>query len=217
MPGVIAYGTTREGPVAAVRASSQWHEPVEIRRRSGALASLALDAPACYCRGMAFEPDIIVTGPESADIALVVEVKANVRDLENSERQLKRFMVAMQCPVGLLVTPQRLWLYRDRYLSSSEDSIERVGEFLIEDILDFEQSGGGGKDELAFERLVQSWLEGLGTESGLHELPVELRRAVELYIAPAISQGTVRAGHPRSSLSAWWMKRVFYETNWVVS
>jgi hypothetical protein len=150
---------------------------------------------------MAFEPDIIITGPENSDIAVVVEVKTSVRNLEDSERQLKRYMTGMRCPVGLIVTPQRLWLYRDRYLSSSEDSVARVAEFDINDVLHFEQAGAGAKDPYAFERLVQAWLEGLSTETGLRELPAELRRAVQSYIAPAISEGAVRAGHPRPSAS----------------
>ena len=142
---------------------------------------------------MAFEPDIIVTGPENSEIALVVEVKTNVRGLEVSEQQLKKFMVAMRSPVGLLVTPDRLLLYRDEYLSSSEDSITKVGEFDIRNVLNFPQSG----DELALERLVQSWLEGLSTESGLRELPPEFRGAAQRFLVPAISQGAIRAGHPR--------------------
>ena len=151
---------------------------------------------------MAFEPDIIVTGPESPEIALVVEVKTNIRDLESTERQLKTYMAAMRCPVGLLVTPQHLWLYRDRYLASSEDSISRVGEFDVTSVLNFKQSDAERSDAVAFEGLVQSWLEDLATESGLRKLPSEFRRAAQLYIVPAISQGIVRAGHPRSSLSA---------------
>jgi hypothetical protein len=151
---------------------------------------------------MAFEPDIIVTDPEGSEIALVVEVKTTLHDLENSERHLKKFMVGMRSPVGLLVTPERLRLYRDRYISSSEDSITRVAEFDVRNVFNFEQGGVGRKDALAFERLVQSWLEGLSTESGLRELPAELRGAAQLYLVPAISQGAIRAGHPRSSLSA---------------
>ena len=151
---------------------------------------------------MAFKPDIIVTGSDSSDIALVVEVKTSVPDLENSERQLKEFMTAMGCPVGLLVTPQRLWLYRDRYLGTSEDSIVRIGEFDVHDVLNFEPSGVGRKSGFEFEQFVQAWLEGLGTEAGLRELPAELRRVAEWYIVPAISQGTIRAGHPRPALSA---------------
>ncbi len=151
---------------------------------------------------MAFEPDIIVAGPEGSEITLVVEAKTRLRDRQNAERQLKGFMAAMRCPVGLLVTPQRLWLYRDRYLESSEDSIAQVAEFNVENVLNFKQSADGYQDALALEGVVQSWLERLGTESGLRELPSDLRRAVELYIVPAVSQGTIRAGHPRSSLIA---------------
>jgi hypothetical protein len=151
---------------------------------------------------MAFEPDIIVTGAESSEIALVAEVKTNLRDVESSKHQLKRFMAAMRCPIGLLVTPERLWPFRDRYLSSSEDSITQVAEFDLRGVLNFEQARTGRSDELAFEQMVQSWMEGLATESGLRELPSELRPAAQLYIVPAISQGTIRAGHPRSSRSA---------------
>ena len=151
---------------------------------------------------MAFEPDIIVTGAESSEIALVAEVKTNLRDIETSKLELKKFMAAMRCPVGLLVTPERLWLFRDRYLSSSEDSITQVAEFDVKSVLNFEPARTGRADSLAFEQLVQSWLEGLATESGMRELPSELRPAAQLHIVPAISQGTVRAGHPRSSLIA---------------
>jgi len=41
---------------------------------------------------MAFEPDIVVTGPEPSEIALVVEVKTSSRSIDESERQLKRYM-----------------------------------------------------------------------------------------------------------------------------
>jgi hypothetical protein len=142
---------------------------------------------------MAFEPDIIVTGPDGSEIALVVEVKTNLRGLEISEQQLKRFMAGMLVPVGLLVTPDKLRLYRDEYLSSSEDSITKVGEFDVKGFLNSAQAGS----ERALEQLVQTWLEGLSTESGLRELSPDLRSAAQRYIVPAISQGAIRAGHPR--------------------
>jgi hypothetical protein len=142
---------------------------------------------------MAFEPDIIVSGPDGLEIALVVEVKMSVRDLEVSEQQLKRFMAGMGCPVGLLVTPEQVLLYRDEYLSSSEDSITKVGEFDAKHILNFPRA----ENALAFEGSVQSWLESMSTESGLRQLSPELRTAAQRYIVPAISQGTIRAAHPR--------------------
>jgi PD-(D/E)XK nuclease superfamily len=55
---------------------------------------------------MAFEPDIIVTGPEPAEIALVAEVKTSSRSIDDSERQLKNYMAAVSAPVGLLIAPE---------------------------------------------------------------------------------------------------------------
>jgi len=160
------------------------------------------DAREWYSEDMAFEADIIVTDPESSDIAMVVEAKTSMHDLESSERQLKRYMAGMRCPVGLIVTPEQLRLYRNRYLSSSEDTIELVGAFDVHDVLNYKRSGDGRYDAFEFEGFVQAWLEGLGSEAGLQELPAELRRAAQWYIFPAVSQGVVRAGHPRSALSA---------------
>ena len=151
---------------------------------------------------MVFEPDIIVTGPEPSEIALVVEVKTSSRVVDDSERRLKSYMAAVRSPVGLLVTPDRLRIYRDRYLPSPEDSIARVGEFDVKGLLRFDATGNAIAEGLAFERNVQSWLEALSTESGLRELPPELRRAVERYIVPALAQGSVRSGHPRSAISS---------------
>lgn len=155
-----------------------------------------------YCRQMAFEPDIIVTESEDSEIALVVEVKTAIHDFERTERELKEYMVGRRCPIGILVSPERLWLYRDRYLSSSADSVVKVTEFDVSGLLRFAPSGSGRNSALAFETEVQSWLESLSTEASLRELPAEARSAVELCIVPAISRGLVRAGHPRSSLSA---------------
>ena len=146
---------------------------------------------------MAFRPDIIVTDPDTSEITLVVEAKTSLQDIESSERQLKRYMSGTLCPVGLIVTPQQLRLYRNRYLPSSEDSIELVGAFDVHDVLNFERSGAGRNDASKFEGLVQGWLEGLSSEAGLRELPAELRRAAQWYISPAVSQGIVRAAHPR--------------------
>lgn len=151
---------------------------------------------------MAFEPDIIVTGPEPSEIALVAEVKTTSRSIDDSERQLKNYMAAVGSPVGLLVTPERLRIYRDQYLPSPGDSIVRVGDFNVKDLLRFEKIGNATADALGFERQVQSWLETLSTESGLDELTPELRRAAQMYIVPALTQGSVRSGHPRLPITA---------------
>jgi hypothetical protein len=60
--------------------------------------------------------------------------------METSKLQIKKFMAAMRCPVGLLVTPETLLLFSDRYLSSSEDSIAQVAEFDIKGVFNFERA-----------------------------------------------------------------------------
>jgi hypothetical protein len=110
-------------------------------------------------------------------------------------------MAAVSSPVGLLITPEHLWIYRDRYLSS-DDSVIRVGEFNVKGVFQFAKSGNAAADGLGFERQVQSWLETLSTESGLKQLTPELRRAAQMYIVPALTQGSVRSGHPRLPITA---------------
>jgi hypothetical protein len=151
---------------------------------------------------MAFEPDIIVTGPDSSEIALVAEVRTTSRSLDDSERQLKNYMAVVGSPVGLLVTPEHLRIYHDRYLPTPGESIVRVGEFNVRDFLRLEKSGNAGADALGFERQVQSWLETLASESGLEGLKPELRRAAQMYIVPALTHGSVRSGHPRRPVTA---------------
>src|ERR1700683_416082 len=107
---------------------------------------------------MAFAPDIIVTALEGAEIALIVAAKTSLRGPEDVERQLKTFMSNRGAPVGLLVTPERLWLYRNQYTSLSEDSIVQVGEFDVRDVLNFDPGQSEGRDEFAFERLLASSL-----------------------------------------------------------
>lgn len=146
---------------------------------------------------MAFEPDIVALGTEIQEFVLVAEVKMTIRDLKFVERQLKQYMAAMRCPVGLLITPQRLRIYRDGYKGLPEESVELVGEFDVAKVFNFTTPESSPDAAPAFQAMVQEWLDRLTTESVLRALSAELRRAVEMYIAPALSQGVVRAGHPR--------------------
>lgn len=146
---------------------------------------------------MPFGPDIIVTDPETSAVLLVAEAKTSERNVGASESALKRYMAGMRCPVGILVTPKHLRLYRDQYLGTSEDSIARVAEFDTKDALKFKISKDDRGSEYQFVQLIQAWLEGLDSEAGLRELPADLRDAAQLYIFPAVSQGVVRARRPR--------------------
>jgi hypothetical protein len=149
---------------------------------------------------MAFEPDIIVTGSDAPEIALVVKTTTDSRSVPELERQLKTFMMGMSSPLGMLVTPERLWLYRDRYLPFPNESIARIGDFDMQPVFHLEQAG---KQMAApvFEQFVQSWLEGLSTDASANGLPPDMKRAVKTYIVPAVAQGQVRAAHLRLQLT----------------
>lgn len=139
---------------------------------------------------MAFRPDILVTTPDG--ISLVVEARVTLPSPERAEEDLKQYMVGMQCPTGLLITPKRMWLYRDSYTARSPQSVQRVGEFNLTRLWD--QSPP--RQEAQFETFVQQWLEGLAKRPA-KEVSAELGAALREYILPAVTGGEVRAAHPR--------------------
>jgi hypothetical protein len=71
---------------------------------------------------MAFEPDIIISTPDGR--FMVIEAKVAKNDLPRTEEALKRYMVAMQYRFGLLITPDKGWVYRDSNSSLSSASIQ---------------------------------------------------------------------------------------------
>src|SRR5215469_1434872 len=75
---------------------------------------------------MASAPDILVTAPDSPQIFLVVEAKFTAEDLGGVESALERYMVKVGAPVGLLVTPRSIGIYRNHYTGTSEESVERI-------------------------------------------------------------------------------------------
>jgi hypothetical protein len=141
---------------------------------------------------MPFQPDIIVTVPGEPTVSLVVEAKTTLPDLGRTEDQLKQYMVLMQCPTGLLVTPERMWLYRDFYTSRSLQSVRRIADFDPKSLWDQPPPANGA----GFETFVQRWLEDLASRP-TEKLPPDLRDAIREYILPAVTTGDVRAAHPR--------------------
>ena len=137
-----------------------------------------------------FQPDIIVTGSDG--VTLVVEAKASLPNLERTEEQLRNYMLAMQCPTGILITPHRMWVYRDLY--SSPPNVERVGEFDMSGVWQRQPP----EDAASFELFVQQWLERLA-EQPTKGLPRNIAEALREFIVPAVAGGDVRAAHPRYS------------------
>ena len=139
---------------------------------------------------MAFQPDIIVTGPDG--VMLVVEAKAILPDLTHSEEQLKRYMSGMQCPTGVLITPGHIWVYRDLYTTRTPQSIQRIGDFDTKGL--WQQSPP--EEATQFEVFVQQWLERLAQQPA-QKLPPNLSGTFREYVVPAVMNGEVRAAHPR--------------------
>jgi hypothetical protein len=123
---------------------------------------------------------------------MVIEAKVDMNDLARTEEELKRYMVAMQYPFGLLITPEKGWVYRDSYSGISPLSIQRVEEF--DSIPIWRQKPP--REPLEFEAFVQRWIEDL-VEFPTQSLPPQLKDIVQGYVLPAIAYGAVKAAHPR--------------------
>jgi hypothetical protein len=137
---------------------------------------------------MTFQPDIIVSGPDG--LTLVVDAETSLPNLEQTEEQLVRYMLGMHCPAGILVTPNRMRLYRDLY--ASPPSVELVGEFDTQVL--WRQRPP--EDASSFELFVQQWLENLA-QLPTKDLPRNVAEALREYILPAVTSGEVHAAHPR--------------------
>jgi hypothetical protein len=139
---------------------------------------------------MAFQPDILINTSDGR--VMVVEAKLKVHDLARTQEALKQYMVGMQYPFGLLITPKKGWVYRDSYSGLASSSVTQVEEFDSTKLWHHSPP----QRELEFEAFVQQWLESL-TDFPMETLPPKLREIVQSYLVPAIANGEVRAAHPR--------------------
>jgi hypothetical protein len=155
---------------------------------------------------MPFSPDIIVTRDGGSRILLVAEAR-RTKIRGEDESKLKFYMTQMRCPTGLLVTPETIGIFRDRYTGHSEESVERVGEFTAPgnwQIFKAPHHGSQTSDshvEERFEEAVRSWLEDLSSSpsGNFAEIPKDTREALAEFVIPALAEGVIRAGGPRFS------------------
>jgi hypothetical protein len=142
---------------------------------------------------MPFEPDIIVTAGDPPESLLVVQVVASDADLGRVESELKRYMFGMQFPVGLVITPETVRVYRDSYTSYAPESVVKVDEFsLPEELRSASRSPGPW-----FERAVVYWLEDLQALFRRSSDPQGVRESLLMHVRPAIVGGKVRISHPQ--------------------
>jgi hypothetical protein len=135
----------------------------------------------------------------------VVTVGRDEADRYYVEDSLKQYMLATNCPVGLLVVPNRIWIYRNRYRSTPERSIEIIGPFLHyswpKDSLPRGFADTNPQAVRAsldpFVQEVRRWLDSFQSPGALNALNADLRSAVSEYLLPVLTEDQVRAGVPR--------------------
>jgi len=123
----------------------------------------------------------------------VVEAKTSIGNLTATEEELKRYMSGMNCSTGALITPERMWLYRDQFTSMSPESVHRIGEFDMAGIWQQQPP----TDPTSFELFVQQWLELVAYQAVVNP-PRYLPQAMRDYIVPAVVGADIRAAHPRT-------------------
>ncbi|HYO58046.1 hypothetical protein [Archangium sp.] len=143
--------------------------------------------------GAVFSPDVIVRANDRPDVRLAVEVKVGQVDLDEVARQLRDYMSAVACPLGLLVTPRQTHVYQETY-SDTSDSIR---EFAVVETPVLIGARGIGENALELERAVRRWLETMVRHPG-----VPLHRAgevarVEDHLLPAMVDAEVTVTGPR--------------------
>src|SRR5436305_3357344 len=154
---------------------------------------------------MASYPDILVTSADSPQTLIAVEARLDRKALENAIPRLRHYMVKMSCPVGLLILPDELYIYRNRYTGTEENAIEQIGRYKVEA---FQQFVGIAAEHVSkargrlFESYVQQWLEHLPKSDDIRRLAPDLKDALETYVVPALESGVVRAAGPREQWSS---------------
>jgi hypothetical protein len=154
---------------------------------------------------MSFAPDIIVTDEDSPRLRIVVETKLGDGHQQQNEAALKSYMLGMSAPLGLIVTPTHLSIYRDSFTDFSNESVKLVSEFdlppgLFPSTTASESLGRPTRFPEAgflFERDVQQWLEAMASGSDIHGFTPEAREALAEHVLPALTGGVIRAAGPR--------------------
>ncbi len=154
---------------------------------------------------MNFAPDIIVTDEDSPRLRIVVETKLGDGREKQNEAALKNYMLGMSAPLGLIVTPTHLSIYRDSFIDFSNESVKLVSELDLPAGLfpstmageSFSQRARSPEAGFLFERDVQQWLEAMASGRDIGGLAPEAQEALAEHVLPALIGGVIRAAGPR--------------------
>ena len=134
--------------------------------------------------------DLLVLAPDLPQARFAVEVKSRPFDRERAIQQVKAYMAGRDCPVAMLITPERTWLMRDTYERTGVDSIALVGEYSTSALLGLDRAP---EDERELVDAVVGWLERLTSGSDAI-VASEARADVARYVLPAVTEGRVVSG-----------------------
>jgi hypothetical protein len=147
-------------------------------------------------------PDILVKSPDESTALLIVEVKLGGTRARDLLTPLKRLMLRMRSPVGLLVTGDAVTVLCDTFESDTEASINAVAEIPTLGIPElYRFAAGWATDPIAFEDAVQDWLVQLRNRL-VHGYPSGADPILAEHVMPALAMGEIRAAGPRSVRSA---------------
>src|SRR5437763_9711626 len=107
--------------------------------------------------------------------SLIIRSSRTIRSVPSPTRHAKQWR--KNCAeIGLIVTPDKLRVYKDHYLSNSLDSVRLVAQFDISKVLRFRsQEPQVEEREFLFEQRVQKWLERLATNLDMSEYEPSLQ------------------------------------------
>lgn len=146
---------------------------------------------------MLFQPDIVVVERgELSDYLLVVEVETAI-PVDHGDGPLAplgRYMSGMGCPMGLLVTPERVWVLRDTLRVGGVDGVVVLGEYTAP--TEF-LSEAGTRDGADFKARVQRWLERMAEDGHSTSEDEALRRVLDDEVIPVLLGAEIRSGNPR--------------------
>lgn len=136
-------------------------------------------------------PDIVVTKADLPEIVLAIEIKSSSVSPQFAAAQIKEYMARQSCPLGMLVTPDDIFFFRNPFTGYEVETIQSGGECRTQELL-----GVIPATEPELELRVEQWLESL-PGSGTHTWPPSASEAIESLIVPSVIEGVVRATRPR--------------------